>query len=94
MQAVTLEEAENTKVANKTCKQKIVSSGNCTDIDSRHLQTELFDIEAFSRWIDCEDCDSKHPVKEQTSYQPSREEYREASKDEYEKCLRNNGIAE
>ena len=87
---VTIDEAESSKEENTNCKKKIVSSGNCTDIDSRH--SDLFDVEAFLRWMDCEDCDSRYPIKEQTTYQPSREEYREASKEEYERCLRNNGI--
>lgn len=92
VQEVTKSESERSKEENTSCKKEIVSSGNCTDIDSRH--SDLFDVEAFKRWLDCEGCDSEHPFKEQTSYQPSREEYREASEEEYEKCLRSNGIVE
>lgn len=90
VQEVTLEESEDTKVANRRCKQEIVSSGNCSDIDSSHSVT--WGWEAFSKWAECESCNGKFPIKEQTSYQPSREEYKEALEEDYQRCLRNNGI--
>ena len=50
------------------------------------------DLDATDRWIVEEECNRRYPIKEETEYQPQKEDRRDATGKEYENCLRRNGL--
>jgi hypothetical protein len=50
------------------------------------------DLGAIDRWFVENECDNRYPIKEETEYQPQKEDRRDATEKEYENCLKRNGL--
>ncbi len=81
---ITAEEAEASKKSNELCKESI-------KVESAETYGR-FDLAGLERALAENECDSQHPVKVETKYQPSREAVRDATDKEFNSCLRRNGL--
>ncbi|MFA7627994.1 MAG: hypothetical protein WCY37_01045 [Candidatus Dojkabacteria bacterium] len=85
VKAISKEEAEFSKLENEFCKEQIEISSNLND-------SEKMDMQAIDRFILENECNRRYPIKEETEYQPSKEDRRDATEKEYNDCLRRNGL--
>lgn len=89
VKAVSREEAQSSKLANELCKEQIEIS-----LPEYTQWKEGFDTRAVDQWVKESECNREYPIKEETEYQPQKDSRRDATKEEYEKCLRRSGILE